>query len=38
MNLVFVEMPWFTRRVKSRMSDEDYRALQAELLENPEKG
>ena len=38
MNLTFVEMSWFTQRLKVRMSDEDYHALQAELLDNPQKG
>lgn len=38
MNLTFVEMPWFTQRLRSRLADEDYRLLQDELLRNPQKG
>lgn len=38
MKLTFVEMPWFTDRLKRRMNDEAYRALQNELMANPEKG
>ena len=38
MKLTFVEMPWFTERLKPRLSDEGLRALQNELLANPEKG
>src|SRR5580700_5731939 len=38
MNLTFVEMPWFTERLKSRLDDESYRAFQNELSANPEKG
>lgn len=38
MRLTFVEMPWFTQRVKSRLDDESYRAFQNSLLANPEKG
>jgi hypothetical protein len=36
--LTFVEMSWFTRRLRSRLTDEEYRVLQEELLRNPEKG
>lgn len=38
MNLTFVEMPWFAERLKPRLSDDGYRALQEELLANPQKG
>jgi hypothetical protein len=38
MKLTFVEMPWFTERLKARLDDESYRALQNEMLANPEKG
>ena len=38
MKLTFVEMSWFTERLKSRLSDESYRAFQNELLANPLKG
>jgi mRNA-degrading endonuclease RelE of RelBE toxin-antitoxin system len=38
MNLTFVEMPWFTQRLKSRLDDEGFRAIQEELLRNPRKG
>src|SRR5829696_5470484 len=38
MKLTFVEAPWFTERLKARLHDESYRALQNELLLNPEKG
>ena len=38
MKTMFVEMPWFTERLRARLGDEGYRAFQNELLENPEKG
>jgi hypothetical protein len=38
MTLTFVEMPWFTERLKSRLFDDSLRALQNELLANPRKG
>lgn len=38
MRLTFVEMPWFTERIKNRMDDDSYRAFQNELLAHPEKG
>ena len=34
----FIETPTFTRRVARFLSDERYRALQTDLLQNPEKG
>ena len=34
----FVETPTFTRLVTALLSDEEYRALQNELLEDPERG
>jgi len=36
--LTFVETAWFTKRLKARLRDEHYHALQKELLANPEKG
>jgi mRNA-degrading endonuclease RelE of RelBE toxin-antitoxin system len=38
MKLTFVEMSWFTERLKRRMDDESYRALQNELMDSPQKG
>lgn len=38
MRMTFVEAPWFTERLKSRVDDESYRAMQNELAEQPEKG
>ena len=38
MRLTFVESVWFTERLRLRLADEDYRALQNELQANPEKG
>lgn len=36
--MVIVETPVFTRQVLSALTDEEYRALQAALLLNPERG
>ncbi len=36
--LTFVETPHFTRQLLDCVDDGDYRALQRELLENPELG
>ena len=33
----FIETPTFTRLVAALLSDEEYRALQNELLEDPER-
>lgn len=38
MELTFVETPWFTQRLKARMDDESYQALQNELAAQPGKG
>ena len=38
MKLTFVEAPWFTERLKARMDDESYRAMQNEIAEQPDKG
>src|ERR1043165_8681486 len=38
MSLTFVEMPWFTSRIRPKLDDKAYRAFQNELLERPEKG
>ncbi len=38
MNVTFVEMSWFTDRLKTRLDEESYREFQQELLMNPEKG
>jgi hypothetical protein len=38
MKLTFVEASWFTERLKARMDDERYRAIQNELIGQPEKG
>ena len=38
MKLTFVEASWFTERWKARMGDESFRALQNELVEQPDKG
>ena len=38
MKLTFVEAPWFTERLKARMDDDSYRAMQNEIAEQPEKG
>lgn len=34
----FIETPTFTRRVVRLLTDERYRALQTDLLQDPEKG
>jgi hypothetical protein len=36
--MVFVETPTFTRQVTELLSDEEYRALQNTLVEDPEHG
>lgn len=36
--LTFVETPHFTRQVAECVSDEDYRAFQQELIEDPDRG
>lgn len=36
--MLFIETPIFTKRVKSLMSDEEYRELQQSLADNPEQG
>src|SRR5665213_3031193 len=38
MKLTFVEAPWFTERLKARMGDESYRAMQNAIAEHPDKG
>ncbi|MEG9487036.1 toxin [Mannheimia indoligenes] len=38
MNLNFIELPPFERFRDENLTDEDYRAFQNELLDNPEKG
>lgn len=38
MRKTFVEMRGFTARVKTLLSDDEYRALQTELMDNPQKG
>ena len=38
MKLTFVEAPWFTERMKARMNDESYRAMQNLIAEQPDKG
>ncbi len=38
MKLTFVETPWFTKRPKSRMDDEFFRAIQNQLAGNPTRG
>ena len=38
MKLSFIELPPFERYRKAYLSDDEYRAFQNELLENPEKG
>lgn len=38
MNLSFIELPPFERFRAENLTDEEYRSLQNELLENPEKG
>jgi hypothetical protein len=34
----FIETPTFTRMVTELLSDDEYRALQNTLVENPERG
>jgi len=36
--MIFVESPQFTRAITQLMGDDEYRLLQAALLENPEAG
>lgn len=36
--MIFIETSTFTRRVKELLKDEDYRELQIQLVENPQKG
>lgn len=36
--MIFVESPQFTRTITQLMGDDEYRLLQAALLENPEAG
>ncbi|HHF7318303.1 TPA: type II toxin-antitoxin system RelE/ParE family toxin [Haemophilus influenzae] len=38
MKLAFVELPFFEKYRAEYLLDDEYRALQNELLENPEKG
>lgn len=38
MNLTFIELSFFEKYRSEYLSDEEYRALQNELLENPSKG
>ena len=38
MNLVFLEIPLFTRLLGDYLTDESYRELQGALMENPELG
>lgn len=38
MKAVFVEMPAFTRHLASYLDDDEYKALQAEMMKNPEAG
>jgi mRNA-degrading endonuclease RelE of RelBE toxin-antitoxin system len=38
MSLVFIETPYFIKRIDSVMTDEAQRAMQNELLLNAEKG
>lgn len=38
MNLTFIELSFFEKYRSEYLSDEEYRALQNELLENPTKG
>ncbi|AHG76309.1 Toxin HigB-2 [Mannheimia varigena USDA-ARS-USMARC-1296] len=38
MNLTFIELPPFERFRDENLTDEDYRAFQNELLDNPETG
>jgi hypothetical protein len=34
----FIETPTFTRQILALLPDDDYRGLQNELMENPERG
>lgn len=36
--MVIIEYPGFTKTIADLLSDEDYRALQNALVENPERG
>lgn len=36
--MIFIETPVFTRQIKELVDDEDYRALQALLVANPDTG
>lgn len=36
--MLFVETPTFTKRLAGRLPEDDYRRLQAELVERPEAG
>lgn len=36
--MIFIETPTFTRMVTALLSDDEYRGLQAELADDPEKG
>lgn len=38
MNAIFVELPLFRERRPSYLGDDEYRALQIELMANPEQG
>jgi len=37
-SMEFIETPTFTRLITSLLPDDEYRLLQTELVENPEKG
>jgi hypothetical protein len=36
--MIFIETPVFTRQIKELVDDEEYRALQARLVANPDAG
>lgn len=36
--MVFIETPLFTKQIKDLLMDEEYRALQNVLIDNPDKG
>jgi len=36
--MIIVETPIFTRRIQSILSDDEYRILQAQLVQNPDTG
>ncbi len=38
MDIVFKETPIFTRQVTDLLTDDEYKELQAQLVENPSKG